>query len=232
MRKHLFYKLFTFGKIHFLFFVTGILLTCANFLEAQNVKQFQNRLKSFRFGCTAGFNFSDFYKTSPFNDPFNAVNTSGNDPYLFVDFGFMAGGLIIFQMKRRVDVTAELQYSQKGGSFNDNGFIHRLSLHYLDFQILPGIRFLDRFNVKAGASGSLLVFVKAMEGRVNVNTDKEPYSPNILNGIFSLGYTDYSGVFFEGRAEMGFSNINNTSYPGKDFFLGSLVWQLNIGYIF
>lgn len=218
---------------YLLFFLcVGFSMHCITFHGySQDIKLKIKNKKRVKLGGRIGLNFTDLYKTSPLNDPFKQKNTNGNNPYLGVDFGGMLGVLVNYNLlKNRMDVQFEIQYTMKGGSFNDNGNMSKVSFQYIEPHFNIGVKFFDVFVARAGGIFGYLVRAKSILKNTYISTDKEPYVPTLFGAMVSLGYLNWDGFFADVKMEIDFTNVNNTAFEGRDFFLGNVLYQITAGY--
>ncbi len=136
------------------------------------------------------------------------------------------GVVLEYPISEKFYVQGELLYSAQGYSIDVDDMEQNVSLNYLTLPILTKLYLTQSISLETGPQFSLLNTV----GNDDV-ADNDPFFNSFNDFDFSWGiggsYRLESGLFFQLRYNLGFSNINKASINNRNS-----IAQLSIGYLF
>jgi hypothetical protein len=177
--------------------------------------QKNKREEGFKFGLKGGLNVSNVMSTD-IED--NAIRTS-----------IHIGAATEFVISDKFSIQPELLFSGQGYSDQTPGNYSRLKLNYINLPVLAKYYVAERLSVEIGPQLGVLVSGKE---RTNDSNDSVSNLSTIDFGLNAgLGYEFTSGVFFQGRYNLGLNNINTSSDADAKKFTNS-VFSLSVGMFF
>lgn len=154
--------------------------------------------------------------------------------------GFHVGGIVEIKLLDKFAVQPEVLFSIQGvkqkysGSFFEAKVKTRLN--YVNLPVLAKYFITEKFSIEAGPQISFLVSAKehfevtAFGDTVRETEDIKKYYETVDFGLgFGLGYVLESGIFFQGRYNLGLTDIAKNK-EGKA--LKNSVFQMSVGYRF
>lgn len=186
--------------------------------------------KKFRFGPKAGVNFA---------------NLSGDLTESKMKTGFHAGFVFEYKFTGNLSLQPEAIFSTQGNKeeFTDSDGVHNYGetkLYYINVPVLFKYNNLGVRGLGIGVGPQLGVLVAA---RYDMNTsypsiwnagelDIMDYTNSIdVSLVFNLEYEFKFGMFFQGRYNLGLTDINDGLLPPNYRFRNS-VFQISTGYKF
>ncbi len=175
--------------------------------------------ESIRFGAKAGVNFN---------------NVKGDNEGTDNRTGFHIGGLVEIPISEKFAFQPELLYSSQGTQVDEDDFESKTKLDYLNIPLMAKFYAAKGFSIQAGPQIGFLLSANS-EG-----TDLgQPFDDDIKDQLssvdfglnFGAGYQLDMGLFFEGRYNLGLSNIFDEDVIGDDSVQNS-VFQVSVGYKF
>lgn len=172
-----------------------------------------------RFGAKAGVNFA-------------TITGDGTDD---VDgkTGFHLGAIVEIPISEKFAFQPEILYSSQGSSEEDGGIDSKLNLNYINIPLMAKYYIAQGLSLQAGPQIGFLASAKSKtEGDgVEVEIDADEFIKGIDFGLnFGLGYQLAAGIFFEGRYNLGLSDINDIDGVSEE--IKNSVIQLSVGYKF
>ena len=181
------------------YYLTLALLLCLGTMNAQD----------FQFGAKAGANFA---------------NITGDDVEdASTRTGFHLGAVAHISISDRFGIQPELIYSQQGSK--DDEFDVTLKIDYLNLPILADITLVDGLSIQAGPQFGFNINSKAEDGDGNEG-DIEDVNTLDLNAAFGAQFKLPNGLFFQGRYNLGLSDIVEDADANNSNI------SLSIGYFF
>ena len=166
-----------------------------------------------KFGAKAGANLA------------NLVGDIEDNKMLF---GFHVGAVAEFAISEDFFIAPELLFSTQGYKLDDDDFDASLNLNYINLPIMAKYQVADGFTLEAGPQIGFLMSSKfKVEGE---SGDAEGLSDIDFGLNLGLGYRLESGLFFQGRYNIGLSNVADEG--GDDFKINNSVIQFSVGYFF
>lgn len=190
-----------------------LLVLCGALLITTTVNaQVSKREEGIKLGFKSGLNVSNFMSDDIEEDM--AIRTS-------IHIGFLAEVII----SDKASFQPELLYSGQGYVGEDT----KKKFNYINVPLLLKYYVAENISIEAGPQIGFLI--SAIERGNDGNTDFE--DQNIIDfGVnLGLGYEFPSGIFFQGRYNLGLTNINGSD--GADTFkYANSVFQISVGYMF
>ncbi|WP_200976761.1 porin family protein [Echinicola sp. 20G] len=156
-------------------------------------------------GIRAGWNYPEI----------KGISSDGNS-------GFHVGFYKKISLLGLVAVEPGIQYSQKGGKFEDNGMTGTERLHYIDVPVLARLGFIPLINIFAGPQASFLV-ARNYEGSTDISSIEE-LSKFDIGGVVGVGINLPLGFNVQGSYDFGFSDLNYSDVDTKNS-----VYKVSIG---
>lgn len=158
----------------------------------------------------------------------NVANLMGDIDDVSIRTSVNIGLLAEIIVTDKFSVQPELLYSGQGAtSTSDNPLLGRLKLDYI---LLP---VLAKFPIAGGLSfeaGPQLGFLVSSKNKTNDSNDKIEDLKTMDFGLDAgLEYELKNGVIFQGRYNLGLTNINDASDNSR---ISNGVIQLSVGYLF
>ncbi|MHA7057274.1 porin family protein [Aquimarina sp. M1] len=172
-----------------------------------------------RFGAKAGLNVSNL--TGDVEDEDSRI-------------AFHLGAVVEIPIAEKFAFQPELLYSAQGSQSEDFGVDFKTNLSYINLPLMFKYYVASGLSIEAGPQVGFLVSAK---GKAEGNgIDEEEDIDEFLNGVdlganFGLGYQLDMGLFFQGRYNLGLSNINDED-DADDFKIKNSVLQFSVGYKF
>lgn len=189
------------------------LLFCGALLASSTIySQSSKREEGIKLGFKSGLNVSNFMSNDIDEDM--AIRTS-------IHIGFLAEVII----SDKASFQPELLYSGQGYVGEDT----KKKFNYINVPLLLKYYAADNLSIEAGPQIGFLINSVARGN--NGDTDLE--DQNILDfGVnLGLGYELPSGIFFQGRYNLGLTNINGADNSDTLKYTNS-VFQISVGYMF
>ncbi|RSK38232.1 porin family protein [Mangrovimonas spongiae] len=174
--------------------------------------------QEFSFGAKAGVNFATLNGDVEDND---------------MKVGFHVGGVAEIKFNDKFALQPELLFSTQGTKWEDGDLELKYNLSYINVPVMAKFFPIEGFSIEAGPQVGFLVDSKA---KAEFNGESESADIDDLSTIdfginFGLGYKMDMGLFFNGRYNLGLSNV----YDGPnsdDNNISNGVIQLSVGYMF
>lgn len=124
----------------------------------------------------------------------------------------------------------EVLYSSQGAKISDEGFDGAFKLDYVQIPLMARYYVAEGFSIEAGPQiGFLTSSEVEMEG---VSVDANDFMNGFDYGLnFGLGYRLTSGIFVQGRYNLGLANVLDSAEFGDEKAKNSVI-QLSLGYMF
>jgi len=171
-----------------------------------------------RFGAKAGLNVSNLV----------------GDPDENFKIAYHIGAVLEIPISDKFAFQPELLYSAQGSQTEDLGFDVKTNLSYINLPLMFKYYVASGLSIEAGPQVGFLVSAK---GKIEANDfDEEVDIDEFFTGIdlganFGIGYQLDMGLFFQGRYNLGLSNINDEDFA-DEFKIKNSVIQFSVGYKF
>lgn len=158
---------------------------------------------------------------------------SGVNISLTSKIGFYAGAFADIGVSENFSVQPELFYSalgakQKGSSGAPD---ETLNLGYINLPVLAKYK-NDGFFAFLGPQIGYLLSEKSKSGSSSTN-DKSQFNSTDFSGVIGAGYTLTSGLGFDARYQLGFSNIaKQSTTEGSSVTVKNNAFMIGIHYVF
>jgi hypothetical protein len=190
-----------------------LLVFCGTLLTTGAVySQASKREEGIKLGFKSGLNVSNFMSSDIEEDM--AFRTS-------IHIGFLAEVII----SDKASFQPELLYSGQGYVGEDT----KKKFNYINVPLLLKYYVADNISIEAGPQVGFLI--NSIERGNNGNTDFEDQNVVDFGVNIGLGYEFPSGIFFQGRYNLGLTNINGSDDSDK-FSYSNSVFQISVGYMF
>lgn len=176
--------------------------------------QSSKREEGIKFGVKAGINASNF-----------AGDLQNNKMRNGLHIGFVSEIIVSDQFS----IQPELLYSAQGYKNETPGSFSKSKFDYINLPILVKYYAVDKLSIEAGPQVGFLL--NSVNRSNNGNTDINDQSTVDFGIDLGLGYELPSGVFFQGRYNLGITNANNAANADAFKYTNS-VFQLSIGVLF
>jgi hypothetical protein len=162
-----------------------------------------------QFGIKGGLNLANF----------KDADTRNSDART----GLHIGGLAHIHLSKSFAVQPEIMFSMQGGD-NANGT--ETKVNYINIPVLAQYMFADGFRLQTGPQLGILTSAKNKTNNVEVDVEDAVKKTDIA-WSFGLSYITHMGFGFDGRYNLGLTDIskNNTDLKNR-------VWQLGVFYQF
>lgn len=179
-----------------------------------------------RFGAKAGLNLA-------------SISGDGTDD-LSTRTALHAGALVEIPISDKFAFQPELLFSAQGAKFDfsDQGFTDESTfrLSYLNVPLMGKFYVAEGFSIQAGPQIGFLLSAKDV-GEDSFNGEYEDDIKDIFKGIdfgvnFGLGYQLDMGLFFDGRYNLGLTDVTDEREGGDDGSNQNAVFQISVGYKF
>ncbi|MDX1315015.1 MAG: porin family protein [Eudoraea sp.] len=162
----------------------------------------------------------------------NFTNISGDDTEEFSSrTGIQLGFLAEFGLTDMLALRPELNFSMQGAELSEPGFEGKIKLNYLNIPVMLKVDVADGFFFEAGPQLGFLMSAKEEfdeEGESGEEDIKNEVKDIDFGGNLGLGYELDSGLFFNARYNIGFSDINEEE-PEKN---QNSVFSIAVGFMF
>lgn len=178
----------------------------------------QAQEESIRFGAKAGLNLASI---------------SGDDTDdLDGRTSFHIGGLVEIPISDKFAFQPELLYSAQGSTADIAGTDVTTAIDYINIPLMAKYYVAEGFSLQAGPQVGFLASANAKaDGGDDV--DIKDQIKGIDFGVnFGLGYQLEMGVFFDGRYNLGLTDIADERVDGDDGSNQNGVFQISVGYKF
>jgi hypothetical protein len=190
-----------------------LLVFCGTLLTTGAVySQASKREEGIKLGFKSGLNVSNFMSSDIEEDM--AFRTS-------IHIGFLAEVII----SDKASFQPELLYSGQGYVGEET----KKKFNYINVPLLLKYYVADNISIEAGPQVGFLI--NSIERGNNGNTDFEDQNVVDFGVNIGLGYEFPSGIFFQGRYNLGLTNINGSDDSDK-FSYSNSVFQISVGYMF
>jgi hypothetical protein len=190
-----------------------LLVFCGTLLTTGAVySQASKREEGIKLGFKSGLNVSNFMSSDIEEDM--AFRTS-------IHIGFLAEVII----SDKASFQPELLYSGQGYVGEET----KKKFNYINVPLLLKYYVADNISIEAGPQVGFLI--NSIERGNNGNTDFEDQNIVDFGVNIGLGYEFPSGIFFQGRYNLGLTNINGSDDSDK-FSYSNSVFQISVGYMF
>ena len=190
-----------------------LLVFCGTLLTTGAVySQSSKRDEGIKLGFKSGLNVSNFMSSDIDEDM--TFRTS-------IHIGFLAEVII----SDKASFQPELLYSGQGYVGEDT----KKKFNYINVPLLLKYYVAENISIEAGPQVGFLI--NSIERGNNGNTDFEDQNIVDFGVNIGLGYEFPSGIFFQGRYNLGLTNINGSDDSDK-FSYSNSVFQISVGYMF
>ena len=190
-----------------------LLIFCGALLTTGAVySQASKRDEGIKLGFKSGLNVSNFMSSDIEEDM--AFRTS-------IHIGFLAEVII----SDKASFQPELLYSGQGYVGEDT----KKKFNYINVPLLLKYYVAENISIEAGPQVGFLI--NSIERGNDGNTDFEDQNIVDFGVNLGLGYEFPSGIFFQGRYNLGLTNINGSDNSDTISYSNS-VFQLSVGYMF
>lgn len=187
-----------------------IALSTALFANAQSSK----REEGIKLGIKAGINMSNF--NGDLED--NAMR-----------YGLHIGVVSEIILSDQFSFQPELLYSAQGYKNETPGAFSKDKFDYVNVPLMIKYYAADKFSIEAGPQVGFLV--NSIRRNNDGNTDIDDQNVVDFGINAGVGYELKNGIFFQGRYNLGITNVNGG--PGADAFkYTNSVFQLSVGVLF
>jgi len=170
-------------------FVLASLVLCVIYANSQTGRT--------HFGIKAGVNLSNL----------KSPNTDYDSKA-----GLHAGLLAHIHVANHFAVQPELVYSNQGTEYRNANDIYRTTLHYVNIPVLAQYMTGSGFRLQTGPQLGFLLDAKSKVNNSETKTDVESFFKTTdLSWAFGASYLTNSGFGFDGRYNLGLSNINDAN---------------------
>ncbi|WP_299221998.1 porin family protein [uncultured Aquimarina sp.] len=178
-----------------------------------------------RFGAKAGLNLSNI--TGDFTDELS-TRTS-----------FHIGALVEIPLTDKFALQPEIMYSAQGAKyeFSEVGFTDEstIKLDYLNIPVMAKFYPVEGLSIQAGPQLGVLLSAKD-KGEDSIGGEYEDDIKDFISSVdlglnFGVGYQLEAGIFFEGRYNLGLTDVNDVN-TSEDFTQQNSTIQLSVGYKF
>ncbi|MFD2562171.1 porin family protein [Aquimarina rubra] len=182
--------------------------------------------ESIRFGAKAGLNLANI--------------TGDGTENLDMRTSFHIGALVEIPLSDKFALQPELMYSAQGAKFEFSDFgltdESTIKLDYLNIPVMAKFYVVEGLSIQAGPQLGILLSAKE-EGEDSIDGEYEEDIKDFVSSIdlglnFGLGYQLEAGIFFEGRYNLGLTNINDDDEAVDDSSVRNSVIQFSVGYKF
>ncbi|WP_299222001.1 porin family protein [uncultured Aquimarina sp.] len=182
--------------------------------------------ESIRFGAKAGLNLANI--------------TGDQTDELSTRTSFHIGALVEIPLSDKFALQPELMYSAQGAKFefSEFGFTDEstVKLDYLNIPVMAKFYVVEGLSIQAGPQLGILLSAKD-EGEDSIDGEYEEDIKDFVSSIdlglnFGLGYQLEAGIFFEGRYNLGLTNIDDDDEAVNDSSIRNSVIQFSVGYKF
>lgn len=169
----------------------------------------------FRMGAKAGVNFA---------------NLVGDTEGAEMRTSFHLGLVGEIPMSDQFYFGPEVLYSSQGAEFSDGEFDGALKLDYIQVPLMARYYIAEGFSIEAGPQIGFLISSEVEIDGISVDADE------IMKGFdygvnFGLGYKLTSGIFVQGRYNLGLANVFETEDMENEKVKNSVI-QFSLGYMF
>ncbi|MES2812840.1 MAG: porin family protein [Bacteroidota bacterium] len=179
--------------------------------QAQKTKQDEG----IKLGIKGGLNVSNF--SGDLED--NEIRTS-------IHVGLVSEIIV----SEKFSIQPELLYSGQGFSDKNEAGFSRYKFDYINLPVLAKFYIMnDNLSLEAGPQVGFLISAKNKSITANSSIEEQKIVDFGLN--LGLGYELKNHVFFQGRYNLGLTNINNSDSSGAFKYTNSVI-QFSVGYLF
>ena len=157
----------------------------------------------------------------------NVANVMGDVKDVGIRTSINVGMLAEIIVTDKFSIQPELLYSGQGASNTSDGG-GRYKLDYILLPVLAKFPIANRLSVEAGPQVGFLVSAKNKDN-VSNESIKDQYKTVDFGLDAGLEYELGSGVIFQGRYNLGLTNINNNDDNAR---ISNAVISFSIGYLF
>lgn len=189
-----------------------LVLCGAFFIVTNGYSQSSKREEGIQLGFKSGLNVSNFMSDDIEEDM--AFRTS-------IHIGFLAEVII----SDKASFQPELLYSGQGYVGEDT----KKKFNYINVPLLLKYYVAENISIEAGPQVGFLI--NSIERGNDGNEDRKDQNIVDFGVNIGLGYEFPSGIFFQGRYNLGLTNINGSNDSDKLSYSNS-VFQISVGYMF
>ena len=154
----------------------------------------------------------------------NFASVSGDDVDNFDGrTGINIGGVVNIPVSEKFSVQPELVYSSQGFTGEESGIDYTGKLDYINVPILADFKFGDGFSLQAGPQIGFNITDKIEAEGESESIDAESID---FGGVLGAQYRMKTGLFFQARYALGFSDIV------EDADAKNGVLSISVGYFF
>lgn len=192
-----------------------IYLVIAIFIAFSTQAQKTKRDEGVKIGIKGGSNISNFYG----DIKENAIRTS-----------IHAGLVSEFVVSNKFSIQPEILFSGQGYTDTGSNGYSRYKFDYINLPIMAKFFLIDEnLTLEAGPQVGFLVSAKNKTNTTNYSVQDQNTVDFSLSA--GLGYELKNHIFFQGRYNLGVTNVNKTSAASAQSYSNSVI-QLSVGYFF
>ena len=173
--------------------------------------QSSKREEGIKFGIKAGINASNFNGDVNNNEIRNGLHIGVVSEIIIDD---------------KISIQPELLFSAQGFKNEDPAVYGKSKFDYIILPVLFKYYALDKLSVEAGPQVGFLV--NSFNRDINGNSKIENQNVVDFGVNLGLGYEISNGIFFQGRYNLGITNVNNNNAVKYT----NSVFQLSVGVLF
>jgi hypothetical protein len=178
----------------------------------------QLQLQDIRFGAKAGLNL--------------ATHVGDGTDIVSNRTAFHIGGIAEIQIMDKLFLAPEILYSAQGSKEKDTFFEDTYKIDYLIIPVMVNYYVAENFSLNAGPQLGILLRAKVdfeEDGTKFTIDSREYYSDLDLSLDIGAGYRLGNGLFFQGRYNIGLTNVLDSAIQLKQ---QNSVFQISAGYMF
>ncbi|WP_300569795.1 porin family protein [Flavobacterium sp.] len=179
--------------------------------QAQKTKQDEG----IKLGIKGGLNVSNF-----------AGDITDNEIRTSIHIGLVSEIIV----SEKFSIQPELLYSGQGFSDKSESGFSRSKFDYINLPVLAKFYVMnDNLSIEAGPQIGFLISAKNKNSAANTSIEDQKVVDFGLN--LGLGYELENHVFFQGRYNLGLTNINNSDSSSAVKYTNTVI-QFSVGYLF
>ncbi len=175
--------------------------------------QTSKREEGIKFGIKGGINLSNF---------------NGDVEDNAMRYGLHIGMVSEIIISDKFSFQPELLYSAQGFKNETPNNFSKAKFDYVNLPLMIKYYAADKFSVEAGPQVGFLVNAKNRDNSGNTSIDDQNVVDFGINA--GVGYELKNGMFFQGRYNLGITNVNGDSNGAVKYT--NSVFQLSIGVLF
>lgn len=164
----------------------------------------------------------------------NATQVNGDNLSGYHKFGINIGGIAIVPIKKKISVSLEILYSEKGSrsGVQERVTPYKLKLNYIDVPVLFNYQDKEKVMFSFGASFNTLVKFKEYDNDLDQTPADNPYAKREYTAIVSGTYFINKHVAFNIRYTFSIFQIGERLLEGKIHKQYNNVVPIRLMYLF